>query len=209
LRGWLHTSAYLVPVDMLPVPVPPGFRLVRIGRRCVVGAAWVHYEPGGVLSYSELMATVLVRRGWRIMPTITHIWVDSEESRDGGRALWAIPKDLAEFMMVAGNFEARDEKGLIARGSERHVVWLPGRWPLRFDIAQIQDGATLVSPVQARAKIALARVRVNPNPDGPLAFLAGRLPLFSLTVGDFRMWFGRRTAPDGLASGPTRRSMAE
>ena len=51
-----------------------------------------------MLSYRELMTTVLVRRGLRVLPTITHIWVDSETSRDGGRALWGIPKGLASFV---------------------------------------------------------------------------------------------------------------
>src|SRR6185437_6313646 len=48
---------------------------VRVRGKLVVGAVWVDYEPGGVLSYRELMTTVLVRRGLRVLPTITHIWV--------------------------------------------------------------------------------------------------------------------------------------
>ena len=88
-------SAFLVPLADVPVDLPPGCTPVRVGGRGVVGTAWVSYEPGGVLSYREVMATLLVRRGRRVMPTIMRIWVDSEASRDGGRALWGIPKDLA------------------------------------------------------------------------------------------------------------------
>ena len=92
LRGQLHGSLFAVPLADVPVDLPPGCRPVHVGGKGVVGAVWVSYEPGGVLSYRELMTTLLVRRGLRLMPTITHIWVDSVASRDGGRALWGIPK---------------------------------------------------------------------------------------------------------------------
>jgi hypothetical protein len=192
LRGQLHSSVYLVPWYEIPAELPPGCQLVRIGRRVVVGTAWVSYEPGGVLTYRELMSTLLVRRGRRIRPTITHIWVDSEASRDGGRALWGIPKELAKFTIDGPHLAAADDEGPIASGTVRTIGWLPGRWPLRFNLVQSLDGAAKVSPVRTRARLGLARAHLAADPTGPLAFLAGRRPLLSFSVGDFRMSFGGR-----------------
>jgi len=62
----------------------------------VYGAAFVDYQEDGVLAYHELLVARLhdaARRRVRI----TDIWVDSVVSRDGGRALWAIPKQLADL----------------------------------------------------------------------------------------------------------------
>jgi hypothetical protein len=96
----MHVSVWSVPVADLPA-LPPelhgAVRVLRLGRRAFVGTAWVDYRPGGDLSYRELLSAVLVRAGWRPRVTITHIWVDSVASRDGGRELWGIPKDLAEL----------------------------------------------------------------------------------------------------------------
>ena len=59
----------------------------------VYGVALVSYEDPSPLTYSEL----LVARPLEKKVTITDIWVDSADSRDGGRELWAIPKGLCDF----------------------------------------------------------------------------------------------------------------
>jgi hypothetical protein len=192
LRGQLHTSLFLVPVTEVPADVPGGFRPVRLGRFGLVGTAWVSYEPGGVLAYRELMSTLLVRRGIRLMPTITHIWVDSEASRDGGRALWGIPKQLAEFSFTGSQFSADDDGGPVAAGTVRPRWRLPGRWPVGFRVAQWLGGKAKVTPVRASAQLGLAKAAFDADGDGPLAFLAGRRPLVSFSLRDFTMVFGNR-----------------
>jgi len=191
LHGQLHTSVFLVPLPAVPRDeVPPGWRPVRLGRFAVVGTAWVSYEPGGVLSYRELMATVLVRNGLRLAPTIVRIWVDSEASRDGGRALWGIPKELADFDFRGPDFAASTGTDPIAVGTVRPLAWLPRRWPLRFRVAQTVAGTARVTRVRSRSRLGLSRGTFAADRHGPLAFLAGRRPLLTLSVGDFRMLFG-------------------
>ena len=62
----------------------------------VYGVALVSYERPSPLTYSELLVATPVDK--RVC--ITDIWVDSADSRDGGRELWAIPKDLCDFSRV-------------------------------------------------------------------------------------------------------------
>ncbi|HEU5007237.1 MAG TPA: acetoacetate decarboxylase family protein [Jatrophihabitantaceae bacterium] len=198
LRGQLHASVFLVPLRTVPLgEVPPGWRPVRLGPFAVVGTAWVSYEPGGVLSYRELMVTVLVRRGLRLAPSIARIWVDSEASRDGGRALWGIPKELADFEFHGADFSATASGHSIATGTVRPFARLPGRWPVRFTVAQTLDGRARVTPVRSRARLGLSRATFAADPSGPLAFLAGRRPLLTLTIGEFRMQFGTRRGARG------------
>ena len=66
----------------------------------VYGAAFVSYEEGSPLTYSELLVARPIstdKDGRRV--TITDIWVDSPESVAGGRELWAIPKGLCDFSL--------------------------------------------------------------------------------------------------------------
>ncbi len=192
LRGQLHASVFLVPLHDVPHDLPPGCRPVRLGRLGIVGTAWVSYEPGGVLDYSELMSTLLVRRGRRLLPHITHIWVDSDASRAGGRALWGIPKELAKFVFAGGEFSALDDEGPLAAGTVRQWLRLPGRWPVAFQVVQWLNGTAKVSTVRARTGLAVSRATFDADPSGPLAFVAGRRPLLSFSLADFRMRFGGR-----------------
>ncbi len=106
----------------------------RVDAAALVATAWVHYEPGGVLSYRELLTAVLVRRGGRSLVSITDIWVDSEASLRGGRELWGIPKDLATFDVERAGptqrWAATTRDGApIARGTVTARTVLPGRGP--------------------------------------------------------------------------------
>ncbi|HTJ34874.1 MAG TPA: acetoacetate decarboxylase family protein [Dactylosporangium sp.] len=185
LRGRMYVSVFLLPaadVPELPAELAGAVKVVRLGRRAVVGAAWVDYRPGGDLSYRELLAAVLVRAGWRPRVTITHIWVDSEASRDGGRALWGIPKDLATFELAEDRAEAA---GLAAADLRMRGPKI--RLPIGFRVVQALAGAPKTTPVRATARCGLARVGWHVREP---AFLAGRRPLLSLVADEFRMKFG-------------------
>lgn len=104
--------------------------LWRVGGG-LVGTAFVDYLAGSELEYGELLRARPTRAGRRAAVTITDIWVDSPASRDGGRALWAIPKGLARFSQQHGPVfrgEARDEHGLLA-AAEFTGVRMPGLPP--------------------------------------------------------------------------------
>ena len=202
LRGDLHTSVFLVPLADVPVEVPPDWSPVRLGRYGIVGTAWVSYRAGSVLVYDELMSTLLVRQGWRVLPTITHIWVDSVASRDGGRALWGIPKELASFDFAGDRFGAATARGPIAMGTAARRFAVPARIPFRFRIVQLLAGAAKVTPVTGRARLVASRAGFSAAAGGPLGLLAGRRPLVSFSLLDFQMTFGRRQ-PGGMGGDRT------
>lgn len=190
LRGQMYVSVWPVPrAELPPLPdtVAAEARPLTVAGRGLVGTAWVDYGPGGVLQYRELLSAVLVRRGGRPLVSIVDIWVDSPMSRDGGRELWGIPKELAELDVTPPAARAAG----IAEADLAAGLRLPGRWPTRFSVIQALGGATRISPVRARAAVRLAKATWRVAPDGPLAYLAGRRPLLTLALRDFDMVFGR------------------
>jgi len=193
LRGQLHVSVWLLPVAALPaIPaeLDGAVRVVRAGGRAIVGAAWVDYQPGGDLAYRELLAATLMRAGRRPRVTITHIWVDSVDSRNGGRELWGIPKDLAELSITGTAASAAG----IASADLRRGVRLPVRLPAGFQVTQALAGRAKTTVVWATARYGITRTRWRIDAGGPLGFLAGRRPLVSLVAADFRMRFGESAA---------------
>ena len=209
LRGQMHVSVWLLPRGARPShAMPSGVRRLTVAGRTVVGTAWVDYQPGGVLSYRELLVATLIRGGLRPRVTITGIWVDSVPSRDGGRALWAIPKELARlaFDAAAGDHtaEANIDGRPIAWASVHRGVRLPGRWPVRFRVVQNRDGQPQTTRVRATARIQLGRSDWRIAPDGPLSYLRGLRPRVTVRLADFRMTFGSapvRAAADSSVPG--------
>ena len=181
--------------------------LFRVGHdvdarrpRGVYGVALVSYEEPSPLTYSELLVARVVKEPLRAV-SITDIWVDSPASVAGGRELWAIPKELADFRVVREPGPVRERTSWSVDVDGRPVVRarftdvsrrLP-RVPLK--------GATWQPPIDDHTGDVVARLtgssRVGPcrsdwdiAPDGPLGWLAGARRLASFRQAGFRMTFG-------------------
>ncbi len=167
--------------------------LWRSGRR-LVGTAFVDYRPGSELTYAELLRAHPVRHGRGLAVTVTDIWVDSAASRDGGRALWAIPKGLATFSLrQEPEFlaEAHESGRALARARFRPGRRLPGRLPFRSRTAQRrEDGDQVVAPLSGSAAVRVARADWDFDERGPFADLHRRRPIASVVLEDFRLTFG-------------------
>jgi hypothetical protein len=201
LRGQMHLSIWSLPkarLPRLPDDLAAAVRPVSIGGRGLVGTAWVEYQPGGVLQYRELLSAVLVRHRARPLVSIVSIWVDSPASRNGGRELWGIPKELAELQFDASRAErgglaaqARAETGDIAQFSVSPGWRCPGRWPVRLSVVQLLQGRAKVTPVRGSASLQRASATWQVAQDGPLAELSGCQPFVTVTLRDFQILFGR------------------
>lgn len=188
LTGHAYAGMWLLPKRLAPPPHSASTKPVTLFGRTIVSAAFFVYEEPSPLTYDEIMSTVLVRDGWRLRVSITHIWVNSAASRDGGRELWAIPKDLADFDVAPHASYAAQGIGSL---SLRRVRRLPFRLPAVFSSAQDRGGNLLVTPVSGKVRAGLASARWSFAADGPIGFLAGRKPLLTLAIRPFRLIFGR------------------
>ncbi|PRX45998.1 acetoacetate decarboxylase [Prauserella shujinwangii] len=192
LAGQAYLSVWTVPRADLP-RVPAEVTPVTLGGRAIVWTAWIDYRPPGALAYHELLAAVVVRNGLRATATITEIWVDSEVSLAGGRALWAIPKDLATLEFRHGRgfaAAASTASGWIATAAfVPRGVPAPAP-PAGFSIAQAAAEGVRTSAVRSAGRPQPATASWNVNADGPLGYLAGRRPLASGHLKDFRIRFG-------------------
>lgn len=196
LAGRMYLSMWLVARHEIP-EVPLGTRPVTVAGRGVVGAAWVVYENDSVLSYNELLRAVLVRVGARPRVCVTDIWVDSETSKAGGRALWGIPKEMADFDLDRTDglrASAKSDDGLLAGAAFRPGRRLPGRWPLSYRVAQTLSGRLKTTPVRSRTALSLARADWSASDSGPLGALGLSRPLISVELSDFQIRFGDVTA---------------
>lgn len=170
-----------VPPAARPV-TPAGCRPVVLAGRLLTGVALVRYGPAGDLTYDELVVAVLGRCGLRPVVTVTQIWVDSPASRNGARALWGIPKELAAFGAPAAAVAAGGPGSAVVRVRTRPGRWLPGRVRLTFTTAQRLDGADHRAAHRLSARVGGLRSAWDFTPAGPLGHLARRRPLLTLRL---------------------------
>jgi hypothetical protein len=169
----------------------------------IYGAAFVSYEPGSPLTYSELLVARLVGtagHGRRV--SITDIWVDSPESVAGGRELWAIPKGLCDFELestrrgplTTTDWSASLGRRPIASAHFTDVSKAMLRIPFKGGTWQpgIEDtnGEERTAILQGSSKALPCRGTWDFAADGPLGFLRGARRLASFRQADFRMSFG-------------------
>ena len=168
----------------------------------IYGAAFVDYEPGGTLDYSELLVARLAKSpGHGRCVTISDIWVDSPASMTGGRELWAIPKELCDFRLESGHtgplsrteWSASLERRPIARAEftdlSRAALRVPfrnGTWQPALD----GNGDGSAAPLGGSAKLLPCRGSWEFDAQGPLAWLRSATRLASFRMADFRLRFG-------------------
>lgn len=186
LKGLGYVALWLVPTRALPA-LPPGVRPVSLFGRSVVATGFVDYQPGGLLPYHEFLAAPLVRHGATIGLSITDIWVDSAASRAGGRELWGIPKELADFEITpSGHCVARVDGELVA---EARVTprrgGLRSPFPLRGTIWQTLNAALARTPLRATGRVHLAKGSWR-----VAGWLRPYRPFLTIAAVDFGLRFG-------------------
>jgi Acetoacetate decarboxylase (ADC) len=168
----------------------------------VYGAALVSYEQPSPLTYSELLVARQVKAAGGRRVNITDIWVDSEDSLNGGRDLWAIPKDLCDFERTStGKRVQRTSWNTTLAGTpiasanftDASSVML--RTPFKGSTWQQRPAVggpdrEVVADLSGSARALPCRGSWEFNESGPLAWLAGKRPLASFRMTDFQMSFG-------------------
>ena len=183
----------------------------------IYGAAFVSYEPGSELTYSELLVARPVppeggeergrrlrvpgsRRASSARVEITDIWVDSPTSMEGGRELWAIPKDLCDFTLETGHtgplsrtdWAASAGRRPIASASFTDVSRAAVRLPFRGGTWQpgLDGGPDRTATLRGSARSLPCRGTWDFDRSGPLGWLADARRLASFRMAGFRMTFG-------------------
>jgi acetoacetate decarboxylase len=121
LRGYATQTLNLVDIDRVRRFVPPELDIVAILPGKTIGSIYIsEYQLDSVLTYNELIvAPALVRQRTKIGGWISHIYVDNPDSMAGGRAIWGLPKELAEFTRIGRQITVHQQAKTLCRLSYR------------------------------------------------------------------------------------------
>lgn len=114
LQGYALQTLQLLDVERVRPLIPSELNIISVLPGKTLGGVYLsYYEPGSVLEYSELIvvAGLLSHKG-KFGAWVSHIYVDNPDSVAGGREIWGLPKEMAEF-----NWE-QDNRVTIRQGNQ-------------------------------------------------------------------------------------------
>ncbi len=188
LRGWAFQTLHLVNIDAVRPLVPPGLRVLRVSPRHTLGCVYIaNYGAGSVLEYHELIVLpALVWGAGRLGFWVSHIYVDDRASMAGGREVWNLPKEMADFTVDDGEGGRRisvrqDGTSLVT------IQYKPARsgvpFPMPLPAFGTLNGASRFFVGKARSHLGLARASIEIPAESPFTRLGLGRPFKGLSYG--------------------------
>lgn len=173
LRGHAVCLLKLLDVSRARAFVPPELSILSVLPGKTLGGVYLaSYRSGSVLEYQELIIVpALVRHRCRPGAWISHIYVDDRRSAAGGRAIWGLPKQRAEFMWdePSGRAVVRQGEQRLCTLHARHLLRL-GRLPVLLP-AFSRNEDLLGFRGAGAGRVGIARMSVEVPPASPFSAL--------------------------------------
>lgn len=175
LKGFAVQTIRLVDTAKARPFVPPDLDIVSILPGKTLGLIYLaSYAPGSALSYNELIVVpALTRHGKNVGFWISHIYVDHPDSMAGGRQIWGLPKEPAQFAWRLGETSEvqvnQGERILCSLHYARPLrLW---RQPLFLPVLSKQGGSLLRFKGSLTARLGLGKGRMVIPDASPFAAL--------------------------------------
>lgn len=135
LKGYAILTFNLLDIEKARAFVPPELEIVAVLPSKTLGGVYLSaYESGSVLQYNELIVTSgLTRYQGQTSSWISHIYVDNATSVAGGREIWGLPKEMADFSWKDHEVRvSQSDRNLCSLKYQRNWSNLATWWKPRF-----------------------------------------------------------------------------
>ncbi len=190
LQGYALQTLQLIDVERVRPLIPPEFDIVSVlPGKTLAGVYLSCYGSGSVLHYSELIVNgALVSYSGKIGGWISHIYVDSADSVAGGREIWGLPKELAEFTWEKGSRAVSGyENSVIVRQGEQTLCRLSYNQqnfgvPLPFtgDVFSTLSASILLFKGELKGRLGLVGSQLQVPSESPFASLGLERPWLTI-----------------------------
>ncbi|MBW4649069.1 MAG: acetoacetate decarboxylase family protein [Kastovskya adunca ATA6-11-RM4] len=186
LKGYALQTVHLIDVaDARPL-IPPELDIVSVFPGKTIGGVYLsYYGQSPVMEYSELIvAPGMVSHSGKVGGWVSHIYVDNPDSVAGGREIWGLPKEMADF-----TWERDDSSGsgysdrVTVRQGERTLcrlrysqqgLGLP--LPLSFYGFSTQDSKLLAYKADLESRLGLVSSNLEIPSESPFGNLGLKQP---------------------------------
>lgn len=109
LQGYAIQTLHLLDIARSRPLVPAELEIISVWPGKTVGGIYLcAYGSGSVLEYNELIVVpAFVQYAGKWGAWISHIYVDNVDSVAGGREIWGLPKEMADFTWQENRVDVR------------------------------------------------------------------------------------------------------
>ena len=174
LQGYGFLTIQLLDIDKISSYIPVALDIVPILPGKTLGGLYVAtYQSESTLLYNELIVmSAIVRHKTQIGAWISHIYVDHPGSVAGGRDIWGLPKEMAQFDWEGDRsiVHIRQDGKLLCVLKRQ---WLLPGWtqPMAGSVFSELDGKLQIFTAKAELKWHLAGLEVEVPSASPFAAL--------------------------------------
>lgn len=194
LQGYAIQTLQLIDIDKARPFIPTELDIISVWPGKTLGGVYVSsYGFGSVLEYNELIVVAgIVTYSGKIGGWISHIYVDNSDSVAGGREIWGLPKELAEFSWVKG-----DQSNVTVRQGNQQLCSLTYSQP-SFDLPIPLSGSVfsnlatdlLLFKGEFKSHLGLINSKLVVAAESPFASLNLGQPWLSVYCDDLRLVAG-------------------
>lgn len=181
LKGYALLTLHLLDVDRVRHLIPKELDIKTVWPGKTVGGVYFsYYSPGSALEYNELIvAPALVSYQGKVGAWVSHIYVDNPDSVVGGREIWGLPKELAEFSW-------ENDRRVTVRQGDRMLCkfkynqpWLA--WPQKFRGSSFStmNADVLLFSAELEARLGLIGSKIEVPAESPFSEIGLGQPFLS------------------------------
>ncbi|BAY92587.1 MULTISPECIES: acetoacetate decarboxylase family protein [unclassified Tolypothrix] len=170
LQGDAVQTLHLVNVEQVRSLVPLELDIISVWPGKTVASVYLsYYGSNSVLEYSELIIVpAVVSYQGKIGSWISHIYVDHVDSVAGGREIWGLPKELADFEWQEKNITVRqgNRKLCTIDYTQQSLAWR--QW-LGASSFSAMGADLLVFSAEMESRLGLISSKLEVPPESPFA----------------------------------------
>ena len=181
LKGDAFVTLQLLDIARVRPLIPAELNIVSVLPGKTIGGVYLSkYSSGSVLEYSELIiiAGFLSYKG-KFGGWVSHIYVDNPDSVAGGREVWGLPKELAQFSWEASSVTVSQSGNLLCKFNyQRQSFGLPLK--LSASAFSCQESNLLIFPAFVAANFGLVSSNLEIPTTSPFAELNIGQPILTV-----------------------------
>ena len=171
LQGYAIQTLHLVNIDQVRPLIPLELEIISVWPGKTLASVYLsNYGSGSVLEYSELIvAPAVVNYQSKIGGWISHIYVDNADSVAGGREIWGLPKELAEFNWKQGKHvtvHQGNRKLCSLNYNQQSLAWR--QW-LSASAFGAKGADLLIFPAEFESVLGLIGSKLEISPESPFS----------------------------------------
>jgi acetoacetate decarboxylase len=185
LKGYAFNSFHLLDIATVSPMIPSDLEIVSLLPGKTLGNVYVSaYTKGSILDYNELIISpALVRYQKRVCSWISHIYVDNSDSVAGGREIWGLPKEIADFTWQNNHvIVSQNNQKLCQFNWQKPLLSIGTWWPATITgkvLSGIEQKRLLFNS-QFRSPIQLVKSKINIPSNSPFSGLQINQPFLSI-----------------------------